>query len=95
MYNMKENGNGYVCTKFDEDLNPIDGSSYHVSLDKCNCKAGRRETCRHRQMLPVFQHLGRVNTRWFHDFENDGWYFLDYEKGLVPETRVKGWWRRA
>jgi len=46
-------------------------------------------------MLPVFAHLGRVNTGWFYDFENSGWYFLDQEKGMVAEQRVKGWWRRA
>jgi len=46
-------------------------------------------------MLPVFQHLGRVNTGWMYDFENESWYYLDQEKGLVPENRVKGWWRRA
>lgn len=93
LYNAKSNGNGYHIHKFDEDLNPE--ADYDVTLKTCTCKAGHRPTCRHRQMLPVFAHLGRVNTGWFYDFENSGWYFLDQEKGMVAEQRVKGWWRRA
>jgi hypothetical protein len=93
LYNMKENGNGYQITKFDEDLNPE--NTYHVGSKSCDCKAGGRPTCRHRQMLPLFQAIGRVNTGWFYDCEGQAWFFLDQTAGLVPEKRVKGWWRRA
>jgi len=94
-YNCKSNGSGYHLTKFDEDLNPI-SEQYDTSLAECTCKAGVRPTCRHRQMLPLFQHLGRVNTGWFFEFDSQRWYYLDQMSGgLVAEKRVKGWWRRA
>jgi hypothetical protein len=93
LYNMKENGSGYQITKFDEDLNPE--ATYSTGDVSCNCKAGGRPTCRHRQMLPLFQVTARVNTGWFYDFEGENWFFLDQRVGLVHEKRVKGWWRRA
>lgn len=93
LYNVKENGDGYKITKFDEELNPL--NTYTVGSLGCECKAGVRPTCRHRQMLPIFQYLGRVNTGWFLEFEDDKWFFLDQMTGLMPERRVKGWWRRA
>lgn len=93
LYNMKANGNGYKITKFDEEFNPE--NTYGVDPRSCECKAGVRPHCRHRQMLPLFQHLGRVNTGWFYDFDLEKWWFLDQEKGLIPEGRIKGWWRRA
>jgi hypothetical protein len=46
-------------------------------------------------MLLLFQAIGRVNTGWFYYFEESEWFFLDQAYGLVPEKRVKGWWRRA
>lgn len=93
LYNIKENGSGYKITKFDEELNPL--GHYSVSPRECECRAGHRPICRHRQMLPLFQALGRVNTGWFLEFEDNKWFFLDQTAGLVGEKRVKGWWRRA
>lgn len=93
LYNIKENGHGYEITKFDEDLNPE--ATYTTGEVHCGCKAGQRPTCRHRQMLPLFQLTGRVNTGWFYEFEDGRWLFLDQQHGLIPEKRIKGWWRRA
>jgi hypothetical protein len=93
LYNVKENGHGYEITKFDEDLNPE--GHYTVALRTCECKAGGRPTCRHREMLPLFQGTGRVNTGWFYEFEDGKWFFLDQELGMIPEKRIKGHWRRA
>jgi hypothetical protein len=92
LYNIKANGKGYKITKFDEELNPL--TTYTVGSLGCGCPAGIKPHCRHRQMLPLFQATGRVNTGWFYEFEEDKWFFLD-QTGLVSENRVKGWWRRA
>lgn len=93
LYNVKENGDGYKITKFDEELNPI--TTYSTGRVSCDCPGGHRPTCRHRQMLPYFQATGRVNTGWFLEFDNNKWFFLDQGVGLISEQRVKGWWRRA
>ena len=99
LYNMKENGSGYKITKFNDDLEPEldkDGQvkTYAVSASECSCPAGHRPTCRHRQMLPDFQNTGRVNTRWFLEFDNREWFFLDGKLGLMNERSVKRSWRR-
>jgi hypothetical protein len=53
---------GYYITKF------VDGeveSAYRTSREACECPAGVRPTCRHRQMLPHMLNAGIVNTHWF------------------------------
>lgn len=50
----------------------VDGeleSSYLTTHDECDCPAGVRPSCRHRQMLPQAQAAGIVNTHWFWDFD--------------------------
>ena len=94
LYNIRHVNSHYEINKFDEDLNPQ--GTYEVTLKECTCKAMHRPTCRHRQMLPVFQHTGRVNTGWMLEFEDQRWFFLDQESGgLLPERRIRGHWRRA
>lgn len=57
----------YKITKFtDGDVE----SSYITTRSTCNCPAGQRPTCRHRQMLPAFLNLGVVNTQWFIEWDN-------------------------
>lgn len=56
----------YRITKF------LDGeveSSYHTSREACDCPAGVRPTCRHRQMLPQMLNASIVNTHWFYEHE--------------------------
>lgn len=60
----------YIITKFDGDLN-IE-STYLVSHNDCTCPAGVRDTCRHRQMLPLM--LDRINSAWFYCFDDKQWY---------------------
>ena len=60
------NGN-YRITKF------VDGEpegSYLVTERECECPAGPRPTCRHRQMLPQMLHDGIANTHWFLEWDN-------------------------
>jgi len=59
----------YRITKF------VDGeveSSYLVGHDACECPAGHRHTCRHRQMLPQMLAHGIANTHWFFAFDMGG-----------------------
>jgi hypothetical protein len=57
-----EGRSDHIITKF------TDGeveSSYRTSREACECPAGVRPTCRHRQMLPHMLGAGIVNTHWF------------------------------
>jgi len=66
LYNLHTDGDHYRITKF------VDGnveSSYLLSHNECECPAGSRPTCRHRQMLPSMLSQGIANTHWFWDRE--------------------------
>lgn len=59
----------YRITKF------VDGeveSSYLTTPATCDCPAGVRPTCRHRQMLPQMIHDDIINTHWFLEWDNKG-----------------------
>ena len=88
LYNVKMEINGDLkITKFTDDLEPeyTDGklSSYITSGDACDCPAGHRDTCRHRQMLPEFLSTNRVNTAWMYDHDNQAWYYYDAGSGKL------------
>lgn len=64
LYNLHADGFQYRITKF------IDGdviASYLLTESTCECPAGSRDTCRHRQMLPGMLNAGIINTHWFYD----------------------------
>ncbi len=44
-------------------------SSYSTTFAECDCPAGVRPSCRHRQMLPQMIAAGIVNTQWFWCFD--------------------------
>lgn len=67
-YNCKHSGDQYRITKFNRDGDTE--SSYLCSHHECECPAGVRPTCRHRQMLPLFLELNLVDTQWFIDWDN-------------------------
>lgn len=71
LYNCMTDGDNYRITKFDDLGNPE--SSYLVDHETCQCPAGERHTCRHREMLPLFLKRNAVNTFWFYDFDRGGW----------------------
>jgi len=71
LYNCRHSSDQYRITKFDSDMNPQ--GSYLTSLEECECPAGVRPTCRHRQMLPKFIARGHVGDEWFFDFDRGGW----------------------
>jgi hypothetical protein len=66
LYSLRTDGSDHRITKF------VDGeveSSYLTSRDACECPAGHRATCRHRQMLPQLLAEGIANTHWFWNFD--------------------------
>src|SRR6266853_4582082 len=71
LYNCRHAGDQYRITKFDSDMNPQ--GSYLLMLEECECPAGVRPTCRHRQMLPKFIAREHVGDEWFFDFDRGGW----------------------
>jgi hypothetical protein len=66
LYNLHTDGDQYRITKF------VDGeveSSYLSTETECECPAGHRESCRHRQMIPEMLARGLTNTHWFWNFD--------------------------
>lgn len=74
LYNIKTRDSTFICTKFDDDLNPVVGSSYEVSEVACTCPAGQRPTCRHRHMLDIFTTQGAVDQPAFYNYDSGAWY---------------------
>lgn len=66
LYNLHTDGDQYRITKF-VDGNPE--SSYLTTHSECQCPAGHRHTCRHRQMLPEMLAAGLENSHFFWDFD--------------------------
>ena len=70
-YNCKPSGDLYRITKFDTDANPE--GSYLTDGIECDCPAGVRPTCRHRQMLPLFKASPATNGEAFFNFDTSTW----------------------
>ena len=66
LYNLHTDGDQYRITKF-VDGNPE--ASYLLSHSECQCPAGHRATCRHRQMLPQMLAHDLLNSFWFWHFD--------------------------
>lgn len=66
LYNLRTDGDNWRITKF-EDGNPT--SSYLISQNACQCPAGERPVCRHRQMLPdlLDRHMADSGLFWHFD----------------------------
>lgn len=93
LYNAKLVETALRITKFDDDLDVE--SSYITTRDTCECPAGVRDTCRHRQMYPAFIESKRADTGWFFDYDEHKWYYYDQETGLLTEAAPKKVsWRR-
>lgn len=74
LYNAKTEGDALRVTKFDYDLNVE--SSYLTTPTTCECPAGVRPSCRHREM---FHNLLTIA---------DMLQFWDYERGIVHYTEM-------
>lgn len=68
LYSLRTDSDQFRITKF------VDGeveSSYLSTETECECPAGHRPSCRHRQMLPMMLAHGIVNTHWFWNFDTN------------------------
>lgn len=89
LYNCRHSGDQYRITKFDTDLNPIEGSSYLTTLTECDCPAGHRDTCRHRKMLPLFIKSNAVDAAIFYNHDHMIWIDVpDFSEGNQPDELV-------
>lgn len=74
-------------TKFDRDHNVE--STYRCTASECECPAGVRPMCRHREMLPRFINRGAINTGWMFDYDRGGWVDMrssdEYIADCLPE----------
>lgn len=89
LYNCHHDGDQYRITKFDS-LGEVQ-SSYLCTESECDCPAGNRDTCRHRQMLPLFIHKGAIDTHWFYDFDRKGWVMNEIaspEPAISPPPEI-------
>lgn len=71
LYNCRHDGDQYRISKFDDSLNVE--SSYLCTVAECECPAGVRPMCRHREMLPRFISRQAVGTGWMFDYDRGGW----------------------
>ena len=90
LYNAKTTDDGVRITKFTEDLDVE--SSYITSGSTCDCPAGVRDTCRHRQMFHGL--TGRIDSPWFLDWDNGRWYYYNSETGQLLDQPPRKSWRR-
>ena len=82
LYNCSAEGpDSFLVTKFDTDLNPE--ATYALSAFEddqgvlgctCDCPAGHRPTCRHRQMLSLFIGNKHVDDGWFLNWNTRQWH---------------------
>lgn len=86
LYNCRHAGDQYRITKFDDHMNVE--SSYLTDGKECDCLAGVRPTCRHRQMLPKFIQREHVGDEWFLDYDRGGWVQMGMEWS-VPMTATE------
>ena len=70
-----EGRSAYRVTKFND--GEVE-SSYVTDGVQCDCPAGVRPTCRHRQMLPNMIANDIINTHWFLDWDRSG-EIVDFE----------------
>lgn len=79
LYNLRTSDGSYRITKFSNDLDVE--ASYLVSLTECECPAGHRPSCRHRQMLPKMLAVGADDQPMFYDFEGDRFFEQSFPEG--------------
>jgi hypothetical protein len=71
LYNCRSDGDQFRITKFDHNLNVE--SSYLCTEHECECPAGHRPRCRHREMLPLFIKRKAIGSGWWLDYDRGGW----------------------
>lgn len=83
LYSCRHDGDQYRISKFnDGDVE----SSYLTDGESCDCPAGHRRMCRHREMLPLFIRRGAVNTGWQLDYDRGGWVQMWEDEPAFTDT---------
>jgi hypothetical protein len=78
----------YRITKFDSDFNVL--SSYETNVHGCQCPQGHKATCRHREMLVMFQSTGHVDDGWLLDWHTRLWWEPSGDVGAAVEEKGFG-----
>ena len=71
LYSCRHEGDQYRITKMDEHANVE--SSYLTDGRDCDCPAGVRPKCRHREMFPLFVARKAIGTGECYDYDRGGW----------------------
>lgn len=63
----------WTVVKMDRDFEEED--TYYISkhVSVCSCYAGSKATCRHRELLRIFQKEGAVDSRRAYDYDKNRW----------------------
>lgn len=74
-YTINSAPNGFIAVATDADLNYV--KQYGITMEgatagNCGCIAGHT-WCRHKKMLVLFQKMGRVDSRWYYNFDREKW----------------------
>lgn len=85
LYNCKQvaSGETYVITKFTEDMDVE--SSYVTTYRTCECPAGQRFNCRHREMLPMFIAKQATHGEMFYNFLTGEWIAAAIDEPLKED----------
>ena len=72
-YTCRATPAGFRFAKFDELGAPVATHTVDPSGRFCDCPAGTRPDCRHRQMLQAFAAEGRIDSGWFYNPDEEEW----------------------
>ena len=87
LYNCKIDGDHYRITKFDAHFDVE--ASYLCTEEECECPAGERPSCRHRQMLPKFQAHKATKGQMFFDYDREMWLKAELDVEFEVEVEVE------
>lgn len=76
LYSARTIPTGFRMVKWDDDLNveAIYDMKQTSRATHCSCFQSNKPSCRHREMLKVFQAKKAVNKGRFYDFDHKRWY---------------------
>ena len=76
LYGLRTTPQGYRIVKFDDLLNVL--TTYELTQKRgyvsCQCFQASKETCRHRTMVRIFDHLNRADKGWFYEYDTGKWH---------------------
>lgn len=84
LYSCRHDGDQYRISKFNEHGEVL--SSYLCTESECDCPAGQRRMCRHREMLPLFIRREAINSHWWLDYDRGGWVQMFDETPAIEHT---------